>query len=77
MVKTEQKKADIKAAIEAREAEIWGYDLNILNYTKMVELIKDDAEFMAEIKQRLKVEQLQRGRSAIVLQSLRAVLEEL
>lgn len=77
MVTTEQKRADIQAAIEARDAEIWGYDLNILNYAKMIKLIKDDPEFMAEIEQRLKAEQLQRGRSVIVLESLRAVLTEM
>jgi hypothetical protein len=36
MVSKEQKISDISAAVAAREQEVWGYELNILNFQNLL-----------------------------------------
>lgn len=90
MVTTEQKQADIKAAIEAREAEVWGYELNILNFQNLLSEIPDKKpesvlsaetamehamhDFREGIKNRLLSEQIEHQKAALVLKSLKTVL---
>ena len=89
MVTTEQKKADIKAAIEARETEVWGYELNILNFQNLLSEIPDKKpespatvetamehaihDFREGIKNRLLSEQIEHQKATLVLQSLKTI----
>lgn len=89
MVTTEQKQADIKAAIEAREQEVWGYELNILNFKNLINSIPDNKpesvlsadtamehamhDFKEGIKNRLLAEQIEQKKAILVLESLKSV----
>ena len=93
MVTTEQKKADIKAAIEAREMEVWGYELNILNFQNLLSEIPDKKpespatvetamehamhDFREGIKNRLLSEQIEHQKATLVLESLKMVLAKI
>mgnify|MGYP003405084226 FL=1 len=93
MVTTEQKQADIKAAIEARESEVWGYELNILNFQNLLSEIPDKKpesvlsaetaiehamhDFREGIKNRLLSEQVEHQKATLVLQSLKTVLAKI
>lgn len=88
-IKPTQLTETLKTQIEAREQEVWGYEVNIKNFERLLEKLPTGPkpktgdpqllaryDFREDIKNRLINEQIQQERSQLVLSVLMDQLPE-
>jgi hypothetical protein len=71
----------LKTALEGREQELLGYQINIDNYTLAIEHIEalgdhELAEFCQQLKDRLVTEKLEQKKSKVIYDVIKQQLEE-
>lgn len=84
MITTKQKIADLQAAIAAREAELWSYELNISTYEQIIALAMQDTvlpesalrNFVRDVEERKVKEEIERRKTEIILLAQKTVLAE-